>query len=352
LPGNEVYQGVEYDPRTAKAQAYHFDSNASKSTTTAWTTTNIGSGAIVSATKRIPANQVIVGFRSLRPTQLRGVTTLAPVLLLAHQLRDYLEAEIATAQRAARWLAFVTSQDPEATMRSFGGLATVSATDSSESDYYTMEMGNAIIDFLRSGEQVTIANHNRPGDSFEPFVKFILRAFAACVGVPYPMVSGDYGDAKYTSARVERNDMLKSVAIRRGRLIRQLCEPVKREFMFWAVATGKLELPGYMTSPEHYNRAVWMEPGMEQLDPLREGRAESDAVKDKLRSPHEVLQARGRDPEQVLDEWAEWRQMLEDRNLDMSDDQAALKTNPAAVSDQKQNDDGRANILPIRRQEK
>lgn len=347
LPGNEIYQGVEYDPRTGAAQAYHFDSNYSKSTTTAWSTMGVGAGMVGSGPpKRIPANQAILGFRSLRPTQLRGVTPLAPVLLLAHQLRDYMEAEISSAQRAARWLAFVTSQDPEATMQSFGGLATDTSTDGDT--FQTMEMGNAIIDFLRTGESVTIANHNRPGDNFEPFVKFILRSFAAAAGVTYELVSGDYTGSQYTTARVSRNDMLKGISIRRGRLIRQFCEPVKREFMFWAVTTGKLDLPGYFTNQEFYNRSVWMEPGMEQLDPLREGRAEGDAVKNKLRSPQEVLQARGRDPEQVLDEWAEWQQMLEEKGLGMPEDQSQLNSNPAAVASQK-GDDERANILPIRR---
>jgi len=316
LPGNDLHQGVEYDKRTGKAQAYYFEDPER------WKTP-----------LRIPANQVVLGFRTLRPYQLRGVTPLAPVILLAHQLRDYLEAEIATAQKAARWLAFVTSQDPAATMQAFGALATP-MHEAQGGEKYTMEMGHAIVDFLRTGESVQIANHNRPGDSFEPFVKFIMRSFAAAVGVSYELVSGDYYDAKYTAARVSRNDMLKGVKVRRGRLIRQLCENVRREFMDWAVVSGKLDLPNYMVNREHYHRCVWMEPGMEHLDPLREGRAEQDAVAAKLRSPQEVLQARGRDPEQVLDEWTEWKQMLDERGLNDPIEKSAIKTNPAAVADQ------------------
>lgn len=315
LPGNEIYQGVEYDPRTGAAAAYHFDDP------NRW-----------KKPMRFPANQVIVGFRHLRPTQLRGVTPLAPVLLLAHQLRDYLEAEISSAQRAARWLAFVTSQDPAAAMEAFGAAATPS-TEAYHDEKYTMEMGNAIIDFLRTGEEVTIANHNRPGESFEPFVKFILHSFASAIGVTYELVSGDYADSVYTAARVARNDMSKGIQIRRGRLIRQLCEAVKKEFMFWAVTTGKLDLPGYFTNEAYWNRSVWMGPGMEQLDPLREQRAENDAVKGRLRSPQEVLHARGRDPEQVLDECAEWEEMLDERGLKKETTSTALKTNPATITD-------------------
>lgn len=313
LPGNEVYQGVEYDPRNGKAQAFHFDDPER------WR-----------KPRRIPASQVVLGFRTLRPGQLRGVTPLAPALLLAHQLRDFLEAEIASAQKAARWLAFVNSQDPEAAMNAFGAVAQP-RTDSDTYDQYTMDMGHAVVDFLHSGEKVTIADHNRPGDAFEPFVKFLLRSFAAAAGVTYELVSGDYYDAKYTAARVSRMDMLKGIKIRRGRLVRQLCEPIKKEFFDWAVMTGRLDLPNYMANQAAYQRSVWMEPGMEHLDPLKEGRAESDAVKDKLRSPQEVLQARGRDPEQVLDEWAEWQEMLDSRDLEMPGDPAQLQTNPDAV---------------------
>jgi len=322
LPGNEIHQGVEYDPRTGKAMAYHFE-DADR-----W-----------KKPQRYPAERVLIGFRSVRPNQVRGVTPLAPVILLAHQLRDYLEAEISSAQRAARWLAFVTSDDPMGAMGAFGAAQT---TDDDNNSYYSMEMGHSVVDFLKSGESVTIANHSRPGDSFEPFVKFILRTFAAAAGVTYELVSGDYVGSQYTSARVARNDMLKGIAIRRGRLIRQFCEPIKREFMFWSVATGKLDLPGYMTNQEYFNRSVWAAPGVEQLDPLRESRAESDAVDAKLRSPQEVLHGRGRDPEQVLDEWAEWQQMLEDRELTEPREPQPQATNPAAVANQGKK------ILPIR----
>lgn len=315
LPGNDIHEGVEYDPRSGMSMAFHFsDPNR-------W-----------NAPKRYPSNQVLLGFKSLRPNQLRGVTPLAPVILLAHQLRDFLEATITTAQREARWLAFVTSNDPAATMAAFGGNQ---ETDSAGNSYYSTEMGHAIVDFLRTGEQVTVANHNSPGNNFEPFVKMIHRHFAACVGVTYELVSGDYKGSQYTSARVARNDMLKGIDIRRGRLVRQFCEPVKRDFLFWAVTTGKLDLPGYFNNQEFYNRSVWMPPGVAQLDPLREGRAESDSLADKRQSPQEILHGRGRDPEQVLDEWQEWNDMLSARGLSMPQEMSPLATNPAAVSGQK-----------------
>lgn len=315
LPGNEILQGVEYDPRTGRAVAYHFED-----------------GARFTRIVRIPADRVVCGFKTLRPGQLRGVTPLAPALLLAHSLRDYIEAEVESAQKAARWLAFVTSPDPAGTMAALGASLSPADTTTDGSQQYVMEFGNAIVDFLKTGEQVTIANHNRPGDSFVPFTRWVLQSFAATVGVTYELLSGDYKDAAYTGARVARNDMLAGIRVRRARLTRQLCENVRREFMDWAVLAGKIDLPTYFRDPAPFLRAVWLGPGMEALDPLREGRADADAVVKLLKSPQEVLLARGRDPEQVLDERKEWDDMLADRGLVPAQTQAPLASNPAAVA--------------------
>jgi lambda family phage portal protein len=316
MAGNDVHQGVEYNPGTGQAVAYHFEDYDR------W-----------SKPLRVPADQVVVGFRTLRPGQLRGVTPLAPAILLSHQLRDYLEASISTAQKAARWLAFVTSNDPAATMAAFGASASPTYTDTAGNKKYTMEMGHAVVDFLHSGEKVDIANQNMPGDAFGPFVKFMLQTFAATVGVTYELVSGNYYDAKYTAARISRNDMNKSIKVRRSRLVRQLCENVRREFLDWAVVSGKLTLPGYFANPLPYLRSVWIDPGNDLLDPLREGRAENDAMANYTRSPQDVLISKGKDPETVLDEHQEWVEMLEERDLPLpKSSPGGLKTNPAEVA--------------------
>lgn len=334
LTGNDIIEGVEYEKRTGRAVAYHFDDPDR------W-----------NKTLRIPAEQVIIGYKTLRPGQLRGVTPLAPVLLLSHSLRDYLDAEVSTAQRAARWLAFVTSPNPQETMAAFGAATSSVYTDSNDQAKYTMEMGNAVVDFLKTGEDVTIANHNRPGDAFTPFVRHLLQTFAATVGCTYELVSGDY-ELKYTGARVARNDMNKALGVRRARLIRQLCENVRREFMDWAVLTGKVDIPDYFRNPAPYMNAVWMHDGQDAIDPLREGRAEADAILNKTRSPQEILIARGRDPEQVLDEFKEWNQMLKDRGLYEEPTDTGLQTNPAAVGAPEGGGQKQEKIAHLRRKEK
>lgn len=314
LPGNEIQQGMEYDPRTGRIQAYWFED------------AEIG----FPKPRRIQADMVTHGFQTLRPNQLRGVTPFAPAILLAHQLRDYLDAEIDGARMAARWLAFIQSPDPAGTMLARGATTDTETT----SQRLVEEVGIAIQEYLLPGEQVTIAEHNRPGDAFADFTRFVLRTFAALAGVSYELLSGDYSGINYSTLRGIRNDLMKGIRVHRARFIRQFCIPLQREFMNWAVLGGRIDLPRYFQNPWPYLRSVWLGPGMESIDPLREGRADAQAVESLLRSPQEIILARGRDPEEVLDEFDQWNTEIARRGLSAGKVPQNLQTNPAQVDSQ------------------
>ena len=72
------------------------------------------------------------------------------------------------------------------------------------------EMENGILEYLRLNEDVVIANHNRPGDSFAPFTKFILRMTASATGTTYELLTSDYEGINYSNLRGIRNDFAKS----------------------------------------------------------------------------------------------------------------------------------------------
>jgi len=90
-PGEkETRQGVEYEKATGRVTGYWFRDP------------NYGGQEVY-----IPADRVIHGFDTLRPQQLRGVSPFAPGLLIAHDLNDYMDAEIDGAKMAAKYLALI-----------------------------------------------------------------------------------------------------------------------------------------------------------------------------------------------------------------------------------------------------
>lgn len=307
--GTNIEQGVEYDPLTGRRIAYHLDQ-----------------GEYSRKVVRVEASRILHGFHHLRPGQLRGISPFAAGVLLAHDLDQYMAAEIDTAKLAAKYLAFVKTPDATGFQEARG------ATE--EDGQQIEEMENAIIEYLNPGEDVTIASNPRPGSGFEPFVRFVLRMLSITTGVPYDILSGDYSQSNYSSARLARNDFSASVAVMQRRGVRHLCTPVLRMAMDAMVMAGRLDVPGYWSRALEYQDGKWITPGLPAVDPLKESKAERDQIDGTLRSEMEVCAARGRDYEDVLDELALGKQMREARNLTVEDVSTALAGNPAAITDE------------------
>lgn len=308
--GAQIHEGVEYDPTTGRALAYHF-------------TDPDGWGKTV----RVPAERVVHGFRALRPGQLRGISDFTPGVLLARDLSSYMDAEIDGAKMAAKWLAMVETPDP-------GMLQQGLPVDADGKRIEVLE--NAIIEYLRPGEKITLASNPRPGSNFPPMVKLILTMLAVSTGAPYDLLSGDYTGMNYSTGKMVRNDFRHSLRPLSARLVRGLCEPVKRLALASAVLAGRLPWRDYFANPAPYNRCHWQPPGMESIDPARETKSLIDQVKAGLRSPVEITAARGRDLEEVLRECKEAADLAEEIGLpiDLGGISTALANNPAAIAQQ------------------
>lgn len=312
--GNLLDQGVEYDRRTGRVAAYHFRVPDGFSPLTGNTKSH-----------RVPAEWVLHGFETLRPGQLRGVTPFTPAILLADDLQEYIGANIDRSKMAAKWLAFVETADIAQWQRGRVG------TDSVDG-HRTTTLDNAVIEFLNQGDKVHVNTADLPGESFTPFVKFILQALAVAVGVPYELVAGDYQGLNYSVARTVRNDFAQAMKPITRRHCRQFGHQVNRRFFDMLHLTGRVDMPGYTRNPRHWQEGVWQPPGVEPLDMLRESRGQIDMIKSLLYSPQEVLASRGRDAEEVLNEIEEFKEMAAARGLTMEEVSRAMQTNPVAVA--------------------
>lgn len=308
--GNVINQGVEYDPETGEIAAYHFSDEGYGSPT------------------RIDAALVLHDFRTLRPGQLRGVSPLVQALLIARDLGDYVQAEVDSAKMASKWLAFVRTPDPMAAQAArLDGLSGGPSGDRIE----TLE--NAIIEYLRPEEDIKFQSHNRPGDAFEIFWRFVLRIISITAGIPYELLSGDYSGLSYTNLRGIRNDFRQILQPQQRRHVIHFCRPVFRSWMDMEVLRDPAFLPGYFVDPQRFQRGVWIPAGMPEIDPLREFKASVEAIKAGLKSPQQIILARGDDPEEILDQLRDWQEMCRDRGLAFNLDatSTALAGNPAAV---------------------
>jgi capsid protein len=196
------------------------------------------------------------------------------------------------------------------------------------------ELENAIIQYLRPGEEVTFAQNPRPGDNFPPFVRLVLCMLAVTAGVPYELLSGNYEDINYSTARTIRNDFSHQLRPVCRRHVLQFAQPVARDVIAEAWLAGRLSLPGFASDPQRYFRSEWQPPGMESLDPQREGKAHAEAVSSLLRSPQEIVRGRGRELEDVYREIADAKALAEELGLPTAAQMASTAKQPAQTAAQ------------------
>ena len=279
--GAEFIDGIEYDPQTYRIIAYHFQD--------------------ITKPKRITANNVLHGFTPLFPRQLRGVSVLAPAVLLANDLDDYLTAELQATKLASKYLGFVESDD----------ISTFQKLRAQTEDGKTFEdLENAILEYLRPGEKITLASPQRPTSNFSPFVSFLLRLIALAANLPYEYASNDYSDVNYTSLRAIRGVYQSFIRIQQFEIVQHFCIPVIRDILTEAYLSSRIDLPGYTSNPRKYWEGSFLFPKVEAIDPVRETKADIDQIKAGLKSPQEITAARGKDYEAVVGELAGAREIL------------------------------------------
>lgn len=340
VPGNEFDQGIEFDPKTGRAVAYHL------AVPSGYSLYNVRAATTIQC---IAAENISHHFDLRRPGQLRGVSPFVTAVLIAHDLQDYLDATIDTAKLAAKYLAMVETTDSAG----FQQLRSTVGTGVDQGKKIE-ELENAIIEYLRPGEKITFAQNNPTGATFDPFTRFVLRMLAIATGTPYSLISGDHAAYNYTSLRGERQDMLKMFEPRQKRHIRYTTAPIVNDIIYWSVMSGKLKLPGYFQNPHLFQRGIYIPPGNEPIDPLRESKANRDDINAGLRSPQEIVAKRGRDLEEVLDEIAEAKEMCEERGLhfnfeEINPGNTALATAPSALGATEKNGTKRSKVIELRR---
>ena len=92
-------------------------------------------------------------------------------------------------------------------------------------------------------------------------------------------------------------------------------------------------LRGYWLDPDRFRRAMWIPAGMPSVDPLRDGKADIDAIASGIKSPQEVILGRGSDPEEVVAQRAAWFALCAEHGVDPTTGgvSTALAHNPAKL---------------------
>ncbi|EEW24017.1 phage portal protein [Rhodobacter ferrooxidans] len=279
--GARIVAGVEFDA-SDRVVAYHVLREAPGAPF-----------AVFGQALRIPAADMLHVFDLLFPGQVRGLSWLAPVLLKLADRDAASDAMLMSLKTQSLITGFV--RDPE------GGAAGLDGDTSGAAINVALEPGAMRI--LPPGADVTFS---QPGQGLAQAVDFLRaqdREIAAGAGVTFEALTGDLGEANYSSARVGLLEFRRRAEMLQGALIRaQYLRPLWRRWIDTQALAGLI--PSDAGALADYHAVRFVAPGWQWVDPQNEVDAEVAAIAAGLKSRQEVVAGRGRDIDELDEEIA------------------------------------------------
>lgn len=274
--GNVVKQGIEYNKAGNPVAYWLFPEHPGDSS---W----LGRGA----SKRYPADRVDHIFLRERISQNRGIPWMASVIIEMWDFKEYQNSERTAARMAAALAVFLKTQFPE-------GMGDIGLGSGEDDD------GDGIPDYLEPnriyqlpyGMDISVASHDRPGSTYEPFTKTSLRGASTGFGMSFEAFSNDYTDASYASARSA------SLEERRGYRVQQTLLVTRFHAQCWKRLLDMNERAKVVRMGRDIP-VVWQLPGWPWVDPDKDSKAAERDIKNGLNSRRKVTAERGADYDEI-----------------------------------------------------
>jgi lambda family phage portal protein len=241
----------------------------------------------------LPASDIIHVYGvEERVNQLRCEPLLTPVVITAHNMREYQKSHLVKKRGQANQMGWIQTPDD------FQGELV--------DDKRTVDSEAGIFRRLNPGETVIPPDYG-PEDSVYPeVIKDSLRTMAVGTGTNYSTLSGDFSEGSYASLRIsvfENRDYWKLL---HAAVIDQLCQRVFEEFLYAAVMSGTLPSPtfdDYWFRPDRYNHPKWQARSWGLLDTSKDIQAYKDARELQLETHSEqISNYTGEDFSRTIDE--------------------------------------------------
>lgn len=240
-------------------------------------------------------------FRRDAADQSRGVPALAPCMAEFRHLNKYLEAEVIAARVSACIALFVKRTGLEDMPANF-----VQENDGTDTRIL-QRMEPGIIEYLEPGEEIQQVVPQRPGVTFEPFVRRMLTAAAAAGGIPVQLMLRDWSQANYSSARVDLLEARRGFRCDQQRLVWGFCAPVRELVLWTAYLAGELPTMPAALVRNYWQllmRASWVPNAYGWVDPTKEIEASAAAIAGGLSTLAAEASQAGESWEDVLEQRA------------------------------------------------
>lgn len=280
---------------------------------------------------RVPASEIFHCFLPELVGQKRGIPWMSTSLLRMNMLSGYEDAAMVNARVGASKMGFFYS--PEG---SIGG-----EEDKNTGELIT-EVEPGTFERLPENTRFEAFDPAYPNGEFGVFVDSSLRGIAAGLGVAHHTLSNNLSGVNYSSGRLGEIEMREVWKGLQGWFIDHLMRPLFEDWLWVQLATGSIRVNGNPLPANKYEKFVsvsFQGRRWQGVDPDKQGKADERNINNRLRSPQSIIREMGNEPEEVLDDFQRWDQMLSDRGLTMTINELEPVNAPESKDEEEANGD-------------
>jgi lambda family phage portal protein len=258
-------------------------------------------------TKKIEASQIIHLYKKNRPSQIRGITWLAPVLESLSQLDSFMDAWRIRARIAASQLGFFTSNKNELLVGTRSEIFQNSNKTAQDKENKRNRAEDEIFMEVEAGEYKQLPE----GWDFKPhnidaltdngiFVKTMLRNAATGLNVNYNTLSGDLENVNYSSLRAGAQADREYYKSLQAWFISNFLNPIFEKWLKMAILAGKIDVP--FSRYNELKKVKWVCRGFSYIDPVKDIRANIEAHNHNFKTLSEILAENGKDFDETIEQ--------------------------------------------------
>jgi lambda family phage portal protein len=256
--------------------------------------------------------QVFHCFEVERAGQTRGISRFVSSLKSFRALSRFTNATLESATINALIVGFLKSNaGPSAAAENFEVQDVKNFERWRQEHYETnpVSLANgATLPVLPYGDEIQLQTASREVDSFDGFVRSIIRLIAASLGVTYEELSMDYSQTNYSSARAALihawAETRALMGLMEDQLVRPFCVAWAEEAFDRGYVSMPAGAPDFYDAVDAYVQVHCIGPGRGYIDPTKEIDAAAARIEAGVSTLEDECDDQGKDWEEVLEQAA------------------------------------------------
>lgn len=315
--GNEIKMGIEYNG-WGEPVAYYVKKRVAGDWQWSYDNGIISYGGL--AYERIRANEMIHYCAFEDSGAGRGVPWIVSVMSKLRHLDKYEEAEVIAARAEA-----CKGGHYEATVSGLDAPELADKIDSGKNEL-TEEVEPGMWKALPYGWKANAHSPTHPNGNLPEFKKAAGRTIACGVGDFYNTMFNDMEGVNYTSSRTGLLDVRELWMMMQRFDIDTAERPIFEAWLEWSLTFGKIPLP--VAKFEKFNQSKFQGRRWPWVDPLKDAKADATAIDALLTSRTRICNENGDDFEEIVEEQAIEKILIEEAGLSVSNAAEIPEENP------------------------